>query len=53
MLCASRNNVPIRSVGLHEPTLEDVFLKFTGKKIREAETNGQGKMMARMWHRRK
>jgi ABC-2 type transport system ATP-binding protein len=35
---ASRNNVAIRSVGLHEPNLEDVFLKFTGKKIREAES---------------
>lgn len=34
---ACRNNVVIKTVGLHEPTLEDVFLKFTGKKMREAE----------------
>lgn len=34
---AYRNGVIIRSVGLHAPTLEDVFLKFTGKKIRESE----------------
>lgn len=54
MLTACRSDVVIRSVGLHEPTLEDVFLKFTGKKIREAESANQGKMNAiRMWHRRK
>lgn len=54
MLTACRSDVAIRSVGLHEPTLEDVFLKFTGKKIREAESANQGKMNAiRMWHRRK
>lgn len=53
MLTACRSDVVIRSVGLHEPTLEDVFLKFTGKKIREAESANQGRMMARIWHRRK
>ena len=54
MLTACHSEVVIRSVGLHEPTLEDVFLKFTGKKIREAESANQGKMNAiRMWHRRK
>jgi ABC-2 type transport system ATP-binding protein len=53
MLTACRTDVVIRSVGLHEPTLEDVFLKFTGKKIREAESANQGRMMARIWHRRK
>jgi hypothetical protein len=31
---------------MHEPTLEDVFLKFTGKKIREAESAGAGRMAA-------
>jgi len=34
---ACKKNAVIKSVGLHEPTLEDVFLKFTGKKMREAE----------------
>jgi ABC-2 type transport system ATP-binding protein len=53
ILTACRSDVVIRSVGLHEPTLEDVFLKYTGKKIREAESANQGKMMARIWHRRK
>jgi ABC-2 type transport system ATP-binding protein len=53
MLTACRGDVVIRSVSLHEPTLEDVFLKFTGKKIREAGSANQGRMMARIWHRRK
>lgn len=53
IISASRNNVVIMSVGLHEPTLEDVFLKFTGKKIREAESANHGRMMARIWHRKK
>jgi ABC-2 type transport system ATP-binding protein len=50
MLDACMNGVVIRSVGLHEPTLEDVFLKFTGRKIRDAEA--AGKTMPMMWHRR-
>jgi len=37
MEAAYKNGAIIRSVGLHAPTLEDVFLKFTGKKIRESE----------------
>jgi ABC-2 type transport system ATP-binding protein len=37
MEAAYKDGVIIRSVGLHAPTLEDVFLKFTGKKIRESE----------------
>ncbi len=49
---AYKNNVTIKSVGLHEPTLEDVFLKFTGKKMREAEASG-GMMHAMMIARRR
>ncbi len=45
---ACRNNAVIKSVGLHEPTLEDVFLKFTGKKMRAAEgTSTMHAMMMR------
>jgi len=29
--------ITIKAISLHEPDLEDVFLKFTGKKIREEE----------------
>lgn len=49
---AYRNNVTIKSVDLHEPTLEDVFLKFTGKKMREADSSG-GMMHSMMMHRRR
>jgi hypothetical protein len=38
-------------VSLHEPTLEDVFLKFTGKKMRTAE--GSVNPMQSMMHRRR
>jgi ABC-2 type transport system ATP-binding protein len=37
MAQAYKNNAIVKSVGLHEPTLEDVFIKFTGRKIRAAE----------------
>jgi len=49
MQVAYRNGVAIRSVALHEPTLEDVFLKLTGKKMRAAEAVGA---MHPMMHRR-
>jgi len=41
---ACRINAVVKTVGLHEPTLEDVFLKFTGKKIRESEGSGSSRM---------
>ncbi len=31
---AGRNNIDIASISMHKPTLEDVFLHFTGKSIR-------------------
>jgi ABC-2 type transport system ATP-binding protein len=33
--------VPITSITIHKPTLEDVFLSFTGKTIREQEAGSQ------------
>lgn len=50
MQVAYRNGVTIKSVALHEPTLEDVFLKLTGKKMRAAEAVGA--MHPMMMHRR-
>jgi ABC-2 type transport system ATP-binding protein len=35
----NRQQVPITSIGIHKPTLEDVFLSFTGKTIREQEAD--------------
>lgn len=52
MLDACQNNVVIRSVTVHEPTLEDVFLKFTGKKIRAAEAVNQARVFA-TWKKRR
>lgn len=44
----SRNNIDISSLSIHKPTLEDVFLHFTGRTIREEEASG--KEMMRMYH---
>jgi ABC-2 type transport system ATP-binding protein len=38
----------ITSVSLHKPSLEDVFIYFTGKTIREQEANGVDKTRERM-----
>lgn len=54
MAIACRDGVSVKTVGLHEPTLEDVFLKFTGKKIRaEGPSNGKKAMMPAHWRRSK
>ena len=34
------NNIKVKSINMREPTLNDVFLHFTGKTIREAEEGG-------------
>ncbi len=46
---ASVCKAEITSVTLHEPTLEDVFIKLTGKKMREEE--GSSKDAARLHYR--
>ncbi len=45
----------ISSVSVHRPTLDDVFLKLTGRIIREEEATGkdQLRMIARAWGRRR
>ncbi len=40
----NRNNIVIESISIHKPTLEDVFLSFTGKTIREEEASGKENM---------
>jgi ABC-2 type transport system ATP-binding protein len=45
---AQKDGAKVISVSLHKPSLEDVFLKFTGKSIREEEPEGRGRMMRRM-----
>jgi len=51
MQVACKNNAIIKTVSLHQPTLEDAFLRFTGKKIRAS--NGVGNGMGAMMFRRK
>ncbi|MFA5240653.1 MAG: ATP-binding cassette domain-containing protein, partial [Phycisphaerae bacterium] len=45
----SENKVPVTAIAVHKPTLEDVFLAFTGKTIRDVE--GDAKESMRIHHR--
>jgi len=45
----NQRQVPITSITIRKPTLEDVFLSFTGKTIREQEADTKEKM--RMFQR--
>lgn len=47
--------IKIESVTIHEPTLEDVFLHFTGRTIREEEVSSKDsmRMRRRMWRQEK
>lgn len=52
---AGRFQGKVKAISLHQPTLDDVFLKLTGRAIRE-ETAGavdQMRANARMWQRRR
>jgi len=40
----NERKVPITSIAVHKPTLEDVFLSFTGKTIREQEADTKEQM---------
>ena len=42
---AQKKRVDIKSVSLHKPSLEDVFLHFTGNTIREKEISQRGRNM--------
>lgn len=45
----AENKVPVIAIQIHKPTLEDVFLSFTGKTIRDEEIDGREGM--RIHHR--
>ena len=47
VITAQREGISIKSVSLHEPTLEDVFLQFTGRTIREEEGSAKELMKRR------
>jgi ABC-2 type transport system ATP-binding protein len=46
--------VPIQSVSVSRPSLDDVFMSYTGKTIRDAEASGTDRMrtMVNAWRRR-
>jgi ABC-2 type transport system ATP-binding protein len=44
--------VPIQAVRVSRPTLDDVFMSYTGRTIRDAEAVNPLKAMARLWRRR-
>jgi ABC-2 type transport system ATP-binding protein len=50
---ANRVNVEVRSISIHKPTLEDAFLHFTGKTIREEEASAKDAMRLnrKLWAR--
>ncbi len=48
---AQKNGINVKSVSLHKPSLEDVFLHFTGKTIREKEADQKEKNMQFMMRR--
>jgi ABC-2 type transport system ATP-binding protein len=51
---SDKEKIPINSISIHEPTLEDVFLHFTGKTIYEEESDSKEhmRMRSRAWGRR-
>jgi len=44
----SELGIPVRSVGVSRPSLDDVFLSYTGSTIRDAEASGPSEWMRRM-----
>jgi ABC-2 type transport system ATP-binding protein len=48
---ASSRNIEIKSISIHKPTLNDVFLYFTGREIREEEAENQLKTHMRTMSR--
>ena len=44
--------VPVRHVHVHRPTLDDVFLEFTGREIRDQSGEGRSTMQ-RAWAARR
>jgi ABC-2 type transport system ATP-binding protein len=43
--------VPISSVSIARPTLDDVFMTYTGRTIRDAEASASDRMAASPWMR--
>jgi ABC-2 type transport system ATP-binding protein len=50
---AREQGLEVKSVSLHAPTLEDVFIKFTGRRLRDETEGKKGRMKRAMGHRRR
>ena len=50
---STNHGIAIDSISIHKPTLEDVFLNFTGRTIREEEADHKDRMRMRRraWRR--
>ena len=46
---ASQYGVQVKSVSIHKPTLNDVFLYYTGREIRAEEAESDLKTQMRSW----
>ena len=47
----ARLGIPIKAVSIARPTLDDVFLNYTGRTIRDAEATGAQLMRSNVWMR--
>lgn len=47
------HNVEVKSVSLHAPTLEDVFIKYTGHRLRDEGEGKKSQLKRAMGHRRR
>jgi len=47
---AEKNNIEIKSIDIRKPTLEDVFLYYTGRKIREQQADSSERFRRRFRH---
>ena len=49
LLSGDGASIPVTSISLSHPTLEDVFIKLTGHAIRAGEAESDIKSMVKMW----
>jgi ABC-2 type transport system ATP-binding protein len=47
------HGVDVKSVSLHAPTLEDVFIKYTGRRLRDDSEGKKGQLKRAIGHRRR
>jgi ABC-2 type transport system ATP-binding protein len=50
---ANARNIKVQSISMHKPSLEDVFIHYTGRRIREEAGSGSGRMAMMMKRRQR